>query len=89
MVTSPGAHQTVASPVTVTGRSRLAALTVQLTDATGTVLASATAKPAQGTFSVTLRFATTQPGAGTLTAFVSGTGGARQDITQVPVELSD
>ena len=89
VVTAPRAGQTVVSPMQVTGRSRVGTVTIQLSDATGTVLAGATMHPSGGQFTVTLRFAASQPGAGTLTAFDTGPGGSRQDIAQVPVNLSD
>jgi hypothetical protein len=89
VITSPHAGQTVVSPMVVTGRSTVATVTVQLSDAGGNELASAVVRPAGGRFSVTMRFATASPGAGTLTAFDTGPGGARQDIATVPVQLSD
>jgi hypothetical protein len=73
----------------VTGRSRVATVTIQLSDASGTVLAGAVVRPSGGQFSATMRFATTSPGPGTVTAFDTGPGGARQDIATVPVQLSD
>ena len=89
MITSPHAGQTVVSPTVITGRSTVATVTLQLSDAGGNVLASAVVRPAGGQFSVTMRFATASPGAGTLTAFDTGPGGARQDIATMPVQLSD
>ena len=89
-VTAPAPHQTVASPVQVSGTATVSTVTIQLSDAGGDVLVSATAHPgAGGRFTATLRFATTSTGAGTLTLYDVGAGGARQDITQVPVQLSD
>jgi len=89
VISSPHSGQTVFSPVIVTGRSRVSSVTVQLSDASGTVLASTIVRPSGGQFSATVRFATTSPGAGTLTAFDTGPGGARQDIATVPVQLGD
>ena len=88
VITAPRTGQTVASPLVVNGTSDLGSVEVDLTDAAGNVLASSTTVPNAGRFSVTLRFAApAQPG--TLTAFRTGPGGVHEDITQVPVRLSD
>lgn len=90
-VSSPANGATVTSPLTVTGTSRLGGQSVQLvlTDGSGNVLSSASAHPgSNGAFTATMRFAAT-PGPGSLAAFVSGSGGAREDLIQVPVRLSD
>jgi len=88
VVTSPTDGQTVASPLVVTGTSKLSSVEIDLTDSAGNVLATATVAPAGGRFSATLRFAAPAQ-AGTLSVFVPGAGGVHNDITQVPVKLSD
>jgi len=88
VISTPTAGQTVASPLVVNGTSELGSIQVDLTDAAGNILASAAVVPSGGRFSVTLRFAA-PPQAGTLTAYRAGPGGVHEDITQIPVRLSD
>ena len=91
-VTSPATGARVGSPLTVSGTSKLGsqAIEVQLTDGAGNMLGQAVAHPgAGGAFSVTLRFAVSQPGPGSLALFEAASGSARSDLTQVPVQLSD
>jgi len=90
-VASPATGATVASPLTVTGTSRLGtqAIEVQLTDGAGNLLSQAVAHPGTGgAFRLTMRFAVGAPGPGSLALFVSSSG-SRSDLTQVPVQLSD
>jgi len=91
-VASPATGATVASPLTVTGTSKLGtqAIEVQLTDGAGNLLCQAVAHPGTGgAFSVTMRFAVSGPGPGSLALFLASSGSARSDLTQVPVQLSD
>ncbi|HUZ43538.1 MAG TPA: Gmad2 immunoglobulin-like domain-containing protein [Acidimicrobiales bacterium] len=91
-VASPATGATVGSPLTVSGTSKLGsqAIEVQLTDGAGNMLCQAVAHPGSGgVFSVTLRFAVSQPGPGSLALFEAASGSARSDLSQVPVQLSD
>ena len=89
-ITSPANGASVASPMTVTGTSTLHGQTIQLvlTDGSGNVLCQSSAVPnSTGGFSATMRYAGS--GQGSLAAFVSGAGGARNDLIQVPLHLAD
>jgi cellulose 1,4-beta-cellobiosidase len=89
-ITSPANGAAVASPMTVSGTTSLHGQSIQLvlTDASGNVLCQSSAVPgANGSFSATMRFAGSGPGS--LAAFVSGPGSARNDLIQVPLHLAD
>lgn len=89
-ILSPTNGASVASPLSVSGTSTLHGQTIQLvlTDGSGNVVCQSSATPgANGAFGATMRFAGS--GRGSLAAFVSGSGGARNDLIQVPLQLSD
>ena len=89
-ITSPANGASVTSPLTVTGTSTLHGQTIQLvlTDGSGNIVCQSSAVPnASGAFSATMRFA--GRGQGSLAAFGSGSGGARNDLIQVPLHLAD
>jgi hypothetical protein len=91
-VQSPARGARIGSPLTVSGTSHLGrqAIQVVLSDGSGNPLCQATAQPSSaGSFTVTMRFAAASPGPGSLALYVAGSGGARNDLIQVAVQLSD
>ena len=90
-IDSPAMGQTVTSPLTVTGLANVfeGQFSVQVTDATGSVLARAPGMASMGEFSpftVTLSFTAPAQGAGTVTGYDnSPKDGTRIDVYDVPV----